>query len=308
MSNVAEFTTDKSRQLMAMAPGASIAPIVPRSIEEAFRMAEMLKIANMAPDSLKTPEAVCVAILHGLEVGMTPLAAVQSIAVINGKPSLWGDGFLAVIQASGLLEWKREYEEKVNGEGLTAFCVMKRKGDPEPATCKFSEKDTEAAGLKGKFGPWKSYPARMRKMRARAFAGRDLFSDVLKGMKMAEEVNDYVDVVPNDGGTQAAAPRQHATSRLRPPPPPPVRQPEPVAEAQPEPTTPPVEENQVEPEFDPRAFCGSIVNRLKAAASTDDTDAILDNVTFESDRLSEAQVAFLKEKHAERVDALKRGR
>lgn len=219
MSNVAEFTTDKSRQLMAMAPGASIAPIVPRSIEEAFRMAEMLKIANMAPDSLKTPEAVCVAILHGLEVGMTPLAAVQSIAVINGKPSLWGDGFLAVIQASGLLEWKREYEEKVDGEGLTAFCVMKRKGDPEPATCKFSEKDTDAAGLKGKAGPWRSYPARMRKMRARAFAGRDLFSDVLKGMKMAEEVNDYVDVIPNDGGTQAAAPRQQATSRLRPPPP-----------------------------------------------------------------------------------------
>jgi hypothetical protein len=270
-------------------------------------MAEMLFIAKMAPDSLKTQEAVCVAILHGLEIGMTPLAAVQSIAVINGKPSLWGDGFLAVIQASGLLEWKKEYEEHVEGEGLTAFCVMKRKGDPEPATCKFSERDTEAAGLKGKFGPWKSYPARMRKMRARAFAGRDLFSDVLKGMKMAEEVNDYVDITPTGGAAQDA-PRQHTTSRLRPPPPPPVRQEEPTQEAQPEPTTPPVEDSQAETEFDARSFCGAIINRLKVAANTDETDAILDDVTFERDRLSEAQVIFLEEKHAERVDALKRGR
>jgi hypothetical protein len=306
VSNVADFTVEKSRQLMTMAPGASIAPIVPRSIEEAFRIAEMLMIAKMAPDSLKSAEALCVAILHGMEVGLTPLAAVQSIAVINGKPSLWGDGFLAVIQGSGLLEWKKEYEEVVEGEGLTAFCVMKRRGDPEPATCKFSEKDARAASLENKSGPWKTYPARMRKMRARAFCGRDLFSDVLKGIRSAEEVNDYVDVTPNGDASQASGQRPSVSSRLRPPPPPPVRQEEPKQEVATQ--APEAVEEQAEPEFEPRTFCASIVRRLDAAKTTDDTDVILGDMTSENDRLSKEQRDYLKIKHGECVDAIKRGR
>jgi hypothetical protein len=305
VSNVANFNDEKSRQLMAMVPGASIAPIVPRNIEEAFRMAEMLIVAKMAPESLKTPEAVCVAILHGLEVGMTPLAAVQSIAVINGKPSLWGDGFLAVIQGSGLLEWKKEFERVDERNGKTAVCIMKRKGDPEPATCEFSEVDARDANLANK-AIWKAYAPRMRKMRARAFAGRDLFSDVLKGMKMAEEVNDYVDVTPSDASPQAGAPRTTTQARLRPPPPPPVRQEEPKQEV----TTqaPEAVEEQAEPEFEPRTFCASIVRRLDAAKTTDDTDVILGDMTSENDRLSKEQRDYLKIKHGECVDAIKRGR
>jgi hypothetical protein len=247
-----------------------------------------------------------VAILHGLEVGMTPLAAVQSIAVINGKPSLWGDGFLAVIQGSGLLEWKKEFERVDEKNGKTAVCIMKRKGDPEPATCEFSEVDARDANLANK-AIWKAYAPRMRKMRARAFAGRDLFSDVLKGMKMAEEVNDYVDITPNGDASQTASTRPNASSRLRPPPPPPVQQATPTQQAQATPQDG-VEEPVMEPEFEPRAFCANIVRRLDAAKTTDDTDAILDDMTSENDRLSKEQRDYLLIKHGECVGAIKRGR
>jgi hypothetical protein len=50
--------------------------------------------------------------------------------------------------------------------------------------------DAKAAGLLGKQGPWSQYPKRMRQMRARGFALRDVFPDVLKGMPVAEEVMD----------------------------------------------------------------------------------------------------------------------
>ena len=42
----------------------------------------------------------------------------------------------------------------------------------------------------GKQGPWTQHPKRMRQMRARAFALRDVFPDVLCGMPVAEELQD----------------------------------------------------------------------------------------------------------------------
>ena len=49
------------------------------------------------------------------------------------------------------------------------------------------------AGLWGKQGPWKQYPKRMLQMRARGFAIRDAFPDALRGMYMAEEVQDITE-------------------------------------------------------------------------------------------------------------------
>jgi hypothetical protein len=134
-----------------------------------------------------------VGILAGAEVGLTPFAALQSIAVIGNNPSLWGDGALALVQASGLLEDMEETDD-----GNTATCRLNRKERKTPIVRTFSMEDAKKAGLAGKAGPWTQYPARMRQMRARAFALRDGFSDVLKGLHIAEEVRDYA---PMDGGT-----------------------------------------------------------------------------------------------------------
>jgi hypothetical protein len=73
-----------------------------------------------------------------------------------------------------------------------AVCVAKRKGR-KPVTAKFSVEDAKRAGLWGKQGPWSAYPKRMLAMRARGFALRDAFPDVLKGLISAEEAQDYPD-------------------------------------------------------------------------------------------------------------------
>lgn len=167
--------------------GNKLAAFVPTTIDEAWRLAGALAGSGMTPKAYGSDQnKVMVGILAGAEVGLTPFAALQSIAVIGNNPSLWGDGALALVQASGLLDDMEETDD-----GNEATCRLNRAGRATPIVRTFSMDDAKKAGLAGKAGPWTQYPKRMRQMRARAFALRDGFSDVLKGLHIAEEVRDY---------------------------------------------------------------------------------------------------------------------
>jgi hypothetical protein len=132
----------------------------------------------------------------GAEVGLPPMASLQNIAVINGRPSLWGDAQLAVVRGTGELEEFDEWTEvngkrqarppKVATDDTTAVCRVKLKGYP-PREGSFSVADAKTANLWSKEGPWKQYPFRMLQMRARAFVLRDMFGDALRGMRSTEE-------------------------------------------------------------------------------------------------------------------------
>jgi hypothetical protein len=172
--------------------GAPPLPIVPRSLEEALTLARAVVASGMAPHGLETPEACLIAILHGLEVGLTPLSALQRIAVIDGRPTIWGDGAMALVRASGLCRAVREWIEGDAPQDWTAFCEVLRRGESDPVTCRFGVEDARRAGLWGKPGPWSLYPRRMLQMRARAFALRDVFADVLGGLYLREEIESEV--------------------------------------------------------------------------------------------------------------------
>lgn len=189
MNQVATIEPDSAPRLPSLISGGAVRAIVPQDFEGAWRIASAVCKAGMAPRGLDAPEKAMVAILHGLEVGLTPMNALQSIAVINSRPTLWGDGALGLVQASGRMSSHKEWLEG-EGDKRKAICVVVRKGDPEPKTGEFSVADAKTAGLWKKAGPWTQYSDRMLKMRARAFALRDGFSDVLRGLGIAEEVQD----------------------------------------------------------------------------------------------------------------------
>jgi hypothetical protein len=67
--------------------------------------------------------------------------------------------------------------------------LIKRKG-LDPVRHTFGMEDAKTAGLLGKSGPWTNYPRRMRQMRARGYALRDAFPDILMGLSIVEEVQD----------------------------------------------------------------------------------------------------------------------
>jgi hypothetical protein len=175
----------------AIQSGTAVSAFVPTDIEQAFRLANALAMSGMTPKAYGNDVNKCfVGIMAGAELGLAPFQALQSIAVIGNNPAIWGDGALALVQASGLLE---DIEE--TDDGNTATCKLVRKGRATPVIRSFSMEDAQKAGLKGKSGPWTQYPQRMRQMRARSWAMRDGFADVLKGLHIAEEVRDRPDLM-----------------------------------------------------------------------------------------------------------------
>ena len=161
------------------------------TFDDAFRFASMVAKSDFAPKDFKGKAESCLlAIQHGSEVGLSPMQSLQSIAVINGRPTIWGDAALALVQSSPVCEYVREYTEG-EGDGLVAVCEAKRKGYPASTVVRFSMADAKRAGLAGKSGPWTQYPARMLTLRARGFALRNAFADALRGLITAEEAQDY---------------------------------------------------------------------------------------------------------------------
>lgn len=190
-----------------------VMPFIPAGFHSVIRYAELVSLSGLAPKGMEKADQIAGAIFYGLEIGMTPMAAVQSIAVINGRPSIWGDGALGLVRGSGLLDDIEEYYEgepfvtpaeydaagkpikpAVYNMNYKAVCKITRKGAKRPVSQDFSIGDAMAAGLWNKEGPWRNYFKRMLKMRARSWAMRDEFTDVLRGLVFAEEANDYDDM------------------------------------------------------------------------------------------------------------------
>jgi hypothetical protein len=214
MSDTAATTTSDTALTVTTptpaSPDKAFRGLTLTTFDDAFRFAQMVAKTDFAPKDFRgKPEACLLAMQHGAEVGMAPMQALQSVAVINGRPSIWGDAALALCQSSHVCEWVRE---SMSGEGdaLTATCEAKRRGDPEPRVAHFSVADAKRAGLwqesatvrrknreTGQYfeapndSPWYRYPTRMLQLRARGFALRDAFPDVLRGLVTVEEARDY---------------------------------------------------------------------------------------------------------------------
>jgi len=170
-------------------PRQHIAAIIPQNVEDVFRLAKGIAASGLAPKDMSTPEQISVAIMHGLEIGLPPMQAVQRIAVVNGRPTIWGDAIPALLWSRGfaIREWS------VEG---TAHCEITRP-DGIKGERTFSKADAKTAGLLGKPGPWQQYPERMLQMRARGYAARDFAADVLSGLYLREELED-VPAEPRD--------------------------------------------------------------------------------------------------------------
>lgn len=197
--------------VVAMPNGRSGFSLAPQSLDEALRFADILSKSSIVPkDYQGNPGNILVAVQWGAELGLPPLQAMQNIAVINGRPAVWGDAIIALVRASGLLE---SIDEEIGDNACT--CTVKRRGEPAISRT-FTREDAKLAGLLGKQGPWQQYPKRMLQMRARGWALRDAFADVLRGVHVGEEAQDLPPEPKNMGmaeevgasqATQSAPPK-----------------------------------------------------------------------------------------------------
>ena len=149
--------------------------------------ASMLVTTGFLPQAIKTPEQAVAIILTGRELGIGTMAALNNIAVIQGKPTVSPQLMLALISRTNQVE---DISIQAGADGAT--CTIKRRGR-SAYTARFGPKEAQSMGLSGKDN-YKKQPATMYKWRAVAEAVRFTFSDVTLGLYTPEEMGAQTDV------------------------------------------------------------------------------------------------------------------
>jgi hypothetical protein len=159
-----------------------------------MQMATKLANSQLVPKGLQgKPADIFLCMALGYQVGLSVEQSIQDIAVINGRPCVWGDAMLALCMSHPDFVDIIEQPLLNNDNAIIGYkCTVKRKGQTDKSQ-EFRLDDAKRAGLLGKPGPWTQYPSRMLQMRARSYAIRDKFADALKGLRSREEVMDYID-------------------------------------------------------------------------------------------------------------------
>src|SRR5262249_5177283 len=155
--------------------------IIPTTLGEAFSLAEMVFGAGLAPKGIDKPQTLTLIFLKGMELGLPPMASMETIGVINGKACLHSDGIPALLWGHGfkIREW---YTNEGDLENIVAHCEITRP-EGEKYTFTFSAQDAKENGLwdtrlkdhKGNpnRAPWFLFKKRMVRMRCRGWLARD---------------------------------------------------------------------------------------------------------------------------------------
>jgi hypothetical protein len=159
--------------------------IVPRTLDEVSNLAERLSKSNLLPKAMqgKAPD-VLVTIMAGQELGLSPMASLRAIHVIDGTPILSADGMVALVLGSG----KAAYFERVEESDTSVTYETLRVGAKSPRRCTWTMEMAKHAALHLKDN-WRLYPRSMLASRAKSELARDVFPDVLAGVYSDDEID-----------------------------------------------------------------------------------------------------------------------
>lgn len=240
--------------LASIVSGNPLLPMYPQTFEEVYRFANTAFKAGMLPRQTKrekidgkwqaveeSDEAVLargtMLLLQAMEIGMPPMAALQLMALINGRISVHSEGVPGLLLARGC-KIKRWW----TGTGTSAAGELIPGSVPDDSTthhteivrpdggrfsASFSVADAKRAGLwqtqakvtRG-YGndsrevdndsPWFRYWQRMMPARSLGFAAKDGAADYMRGIAIREEIEDMArasaarDVTPRIASTKPA--------------------------------------------------------------------------------------------------------
>jgi hypothetical protein len=153
------------------------------NLPERMEYSKALAASDLLPKQYRnSPANVLVAVEYGRALGLEPMAAIQGIHVVEGKPT-------ASAQLIGALVRNAGHRLRVVGDDTHATATSRRADDPDfEFTATWTMQRAAKANLTGK-GVWKSYPAAMLKARAITEVARDACPEVLAGVAYtAEEI------------------------------------------------------------------------------------------------------------------------
>lgn len=153
------------------------------ALDERVKFAQLLAKASLLPSAYRDkPANVLLAMEYADALGLSPIAAIQGIHVVDGKPTASAQLIGALIRRAG-----HRLRVTVAPDGLSARAEIVRTDDPDfTFVSEWTMARAEAAGLTGK-GTWKQYSANMLKARAITEVGRDACPEVLAGVPYTPE-------------------------------------------------------------------------------------------------------------------------
>lgn len=170
-----------SKDLATLTDGPASIESYANNLSQKLSMATVLLKSGMLPTHYRSPESVLTAILYGRELGFSPIRALNSITVINGKPALEAQALKSLAIAHGGKIKTLEWSDTV----CTLECT---RGDwTDSAT--YTWVDATRAGLVNKDN-WKRMPKAMLYARAVSILVRNMFADILGGLYSREEMDD----------------------------------------------------------------------------------------------------------------------
>lgn len=296
--------------------GGNVLAIVPQTFEETLRIARAVCASGLAPSALigklegdDAAAAVAVAIMSGAELGLKPMVSLRSFTVINGRPALYGDGLINVVRMSGKVAYLRTGCEERSGK-MVGFCEAKRLDTSEEKRVEFSQADAERAGLwqtkatvvkwnkwdkkneeKPNDSPWYRFPQRMLAWRAAGYCLRELFGDVLGGIRDEFEVREIADAEEMRDITPAAEPVESKSTPPKPPKPP--APPSKTIEAKAEPEQQPMDEPASE------FSLGDFLDEIETALAGAKDETSVEEVWTDFD----APAVLESEGHADMIEA-----
>lgn len=271
-----------------LAGGGNVIAIVPQTFEETMRVSRAVVASGLAPAALingltgdDAAAAVAVAIMSGAELGLKPMVSLRSFTVINGRPALYGDGLINVVRQSGRVTYLRTGCDLIAGQ-LIGWCEAKRNDTDEEKRVEFSQEDAIRAKLwsdtpkvtkynkgggsyeKDNDSPWYRFPKRMLAWRAAGYCLRELFGDVLGGIRDEFEAREIADLDDLRDVTPPAAAAKSLPPKPPAPPAPPTAK---TIEAQ-------TEEQATETEFDLGSFLEDVETAMAGAKTSEDVAEI----------------------------------
>lgn len=186
---------------------------LPENIDEIFRSRASFelaqRIANALSESTLIPEAYrknipncLIAVEMAARLKASPLQVMQSLDVINGRPSWRSTFIIAAINTCGRYS---PLHFVMKGENMSRSCTAtatELATGEQIAGPEVTMTMAKAEGWLDRHGSkWRTMPDLMLRYRSAAFFGRLYAPEVLLGMQTAEEAGDIIDVTPEKPAT-----------------------------------------------------------------------------------------------------------
>lgn len=173
------------------------------NFEAAQRMAKAMSASTMVPKEYQGNLSNCIiALEYASRTRSSPLAVMQSLNIIHGRPSLSAAFAIASVNTSGRFteisyQWQNR-QGPVEQWACRAVAVSRATGEVLEGTW-ITWEMAKAEGWTTKAGSkWRTMPEQMFRYRAGTFWCRAYAPEILLGMRTTDEVDDIV--------TQAEAP------------------------------------------------------------------------------------------------------